>query len=60
MKNEKGYDIVDYCPVCGGANELRGKDVQEGGLHEAVTVCMSCGHEGYWAYGFFMPEDGEG
>lgn len=47
------YHCNDSCNACGGVNEVT--PVSKDGYHleEAETKCKACGHEDYWAYGFF-------
>lgn len=51
------YHDPDTCNKCGErANEYRGSFLY---TDEFRTKCSSCGHEDYWAYGFFeSSEDG--
>lgn len=47
------YHCPNYCPKCGQDNEVTVTDRLEYVMCEARTTCRSCGHEDYWAYGFF-------
>lgn len=47
------YHCADSCNACTGTNEVTVKDTIEGHVCEAETVCKDCGHQDYWAYGFF-------
>ena len=48
------YDDPEYCNKCGEKSNLIGaEDYDSGVMSEARTVCGSCGHEDYWAFGFF-------
>lgn len=52
-------DIDDQftCPKCGGTNEIKVKDRMEAWgsmlVPEYETTCRKCGHENYWAYGYY-------
>ena len=49
----KIYHVIDSCNACGGDNEVKVKDTINYHICEAETVCSDCGHQDYWAYGFF-------
>lgn len=49
-----------YCPKCEGVNNITVEDNQELLTLECSTKCTECGHEDYWAYGYFQSVmDGE-
>ena len=50
-----GYHNMDSCNLCGNpnSNSVNVVDTINGYVSEASTVCGECGHEDYWAYGFF-------
>ena len=47
------YHVVDSCNACRGINSVVVKDTINNHVCEADTKCSICGHEDYWAYGFF-------
>ena len=47
------YHCNDSCNACGGNNEVTVTDTLEGHLMECKTKCKDCGHDDYWAHGFF-------
>jgi hypothetical protein len=48
------YHEPSSCNACGiGVNKLKVTQSDAGYVSEAETVCQSCGHTDYWAYGFF-------
>jgi hypothetical protein len=50
---EGRYHCPDSCNICGGVNEVTVRDSIDYRPIEMSTVCKNCGHEDYWAYGFF-------
>lgn len=53
MSDVKGYDSPYSCNKCGGSNEVYGNPFDPESSGEAKTKCGDCGHEDYWAHGFF-------
>ncbi|MBL4940051.1 MAG: hypothetical protein JKY81_00140 [Colwellia sp.] len=47
------YHCHDSCNACGGVNEINVTASCGGHMEEAKTKCKTCGHEDYWAHGFF-------
>ncbi len=47
------YHCYDSCNACGEVNEVEAKALDGVHIEEAKTKCKSCGHDDYWAYGFF-------
>ena len=47
------YHCVESCNKCRGENSVKCTDSLDGKLSEAKTTCLACGHEDYWAYGWF-------
>jgi len=47
------YHCYDSCNKCTGVNEYNVTDSLDGRMLECKTKCKDCGHEDYWAYGFF-------
>lgn len=47
------YHCYDSCNACGELNTLVNPSYDTAGLYETATKCLTCGHEDYWAYGFF-------
>ncbi len=47
------YDVKESCNKCGGKNEVKPNDTEDGFVNEAFTKCIDCGFEDYWAHGFF-------
>lgn len=47
------YHVLESCNACGGVNSVAVKDTINHHVCEAETKCWDCGHEDYWAYGFF-------
>lgn len=57
-KKEKGnkipeYDDYNICPKCGNHNTVDITETVNHTVCECSTICNSCGHEDYWAYGFY-------
>lgn len=51
------YDNENYCPKCNSPNECTNCDYLDGHmLLECKTKCTKCGHENYWAHGFFIEQ----
>lgn len=50
------FDVYGCCPVCDGENEIIQSWYEEHFICEAKTKCKSCGHENYWAYGYFVSD----
>lgn len=48
------YHCKETCNRCGGPNEIKITDSEEGLIYECETTCSSCGFNDYWAHGFFM------
>jgi len=47
------YHVKDSCNKCGGKNEVKANDTDNGIISEAFTKCKDCGFDDYWAHGFF-------
>lgn len=47
------YHCVESCNKCNGNNELINPSYESQFLHETETKCESCGHNDYWADGYF-------
>lgn len=49
------YDSKLSCNSCGSdsSNNAEIVEVIAGEICECKTVCAKCGHNDYWAYGFF-------
>ncbi len=47
------YHCFDSCNACGGENELINPSYEGSFIHEVKTKCKECGHDDYWAYGYF-------
>ena len=47
------YDDYDKCTKCDGLNNVKITDITAGCVCEIETICSKCGHEDFWAYGFY-------
>ena len=47
------YHEPSSCNKCRGINEFINEAWEGSLLCEVSTKCTECGHEDYWAYGFF-------
>ena len=47
------YHCSNSCNACGEENEVTPTSKDGYHVEEAKTKCNTCGHEDYWAYGFF-------
>ncbi len=47
------YHRKETCNNCGGLNEIKWVDGEDGIMHEGETKCTCCGFSDYWAHGFF-------
>lgn len=57
--SEVKYDDKLFCVKCGSMNEITVKDRCDNIICECETLCSECGHEDYWATGFFESKKGE-
>ena len=53
----KPYENKDFCKRCGDKNKVHVTATDEGHTSEARTICNSCEYRGYWAYGWFEPDE---
>lgn len=47
------YDCPSSCNNCGGENYVRSDPYSPYGSGETETVCLDCGFEDSWHFGFF-------
>lgn len=47
------YHVTKSCNACGGDNDVDWSDYVDSHPYEAKTKCNQCGHNDYWAYGWF-------
>ena len=48
------YDDKHYCQVCGNRNYIKVIDMIGSDVSECETTCIKCGHNDFWAFGFFQ------
>lgn len=48
------YDNLHKCPECSGVNEYKVTEWIDYIIGECETNCEDCGHQDYWAYGFYQ------
>ena len=53
MTENTKYDDPYKCSQCSNRNEMKVLDRTEYTVTEYETTCTVCGHEGYWAFGFY-------
>lgn len=55
VQYEPKYHNMNSCNACGhpSSNSVIVVDTISSYISEARTACQVCGHEDYWAYGFF-------
>jgi len=48
------YHCKESCNKCRAENGIKVIDTTDDYVSECETKCRECGHEDYWAYGFFQ------
>lgn len=52
------YSYLFECPKCRSEQDVVVTSRKYGAPTVARTKCLECGHEDYWAYGFYQGDDG--